>query len=232
MSRNVSIDSLLSCTIKNPQYRPSDFAKIGNFPYSNQIKPNNINLALFTYGSLKHLLYLNDGTLKPVSQGEFNSRIQHLINVFEIVGLGSGLADFDHYIWKVAREYDSKILQNIEHGLKNWETLDKTIDPTAWTMAKEIVPKAKVPSQSQPGKNSNNSNNGQQQKMCTTWNSFRQEGCHYESNNPGQSCVFLHFCSHCKSKGFNRKHKLWQCSDAAKAANVPPVSVAVPVTSV
>ena len=98
-------------------------------------------------------------------------------------------------------------------------------------MAKEIVLKSQP--NSQPSKST--VPNGNQQRMCTTWNSFKQEGCHYEFNNPGSSCVFSHYCSHCKSKGHNRKHKLWQCNDAQRAsvgATAPPVSGAPVVTSV
>ena len=60
VSSRVSLDSLYSATIKCAQYRAIDFCKLGNFTYSSQIKPNNLNLALFSYGSLKHILALND----------------------------------------------------------------------------------------------------------------------------------------------------------------------------
>ena len=76
---NVSLDSLYSASIKNAQYRASDFSKLGNFPYSPQIKQSNMNLALFSYGSLKHLLALSDGTLPLASKEEFNARLQHVI---------------------------------------------------------------------------------------------------------------------------------------------------------
>ena len=71
-------------------------------PYSNQIKPNHINMALFAYGSFKHLLSLCDGTLPSVSNIESISRLQHLANVFEIVCLGSSPTDHDDLGSKVA----------------------------------------------------------------------------------------------------------------------------------
>ena len=222
-----SLDSLLNATIKCAQYRASDFAKIGNFSYSNQIKQNNLNLSLFSYGSIRHLLALADGTLPPVSKEEYISRLQHLCNVYEITCLGSNLTDFDGYGWKVAREYDNKILRDLEHGFKKWHTLDRAIDPTSWTVAKELIPKTKQASQTSKSSNSNG-----QQKLCTTWNSCRQEGCQWEVNNHGQNCIFLHYCSRCRSKGQNRKHKLWQCTEPEPARTSAPPASSGPPTAV
>ena len=103
-----------------------------------------MNLALFSYGSIEHLLSLSNGTLPPVSKEEYNSRLQHILNVLEIACLGSGIRDFDTHSWRIAREYDSKILEDVEQGYKHWLTLNKCIDPTAWTTARELVPVPKI----------------------------------------------------------------------------------------
>ena len=91
---------------------------------------------MFAYGSIKHLLALSDGTLAPVNKEEFISRLQHLLNTLEIVCLGSSLSDFDSYSWKVAREYNSQIIKDIETGYKTWGNLNRCIDPTNWAYAK------------------------------------------------------------------------------------------------
>ena len=226
VSRVVSLDNLYAATIKNAQYRASDFAKIGNFSYSSQIKPNNINLALFSYGSLRHLLALTGGTLPQISKEEFISRLHHLINVLEITCLSSNMTDYDLYSWKISREYNNKVLRDVEFGLKHWDTLPKTIDSLSWTYAKEVTPKPKMASQPKPNNNSN-----QSQKLCTTWNTFRKEGCSYENSNPGESCIYLHFCSRCRSKGLNRKHKLWQCTEPEPIKTSTPTSSVATVTS-
>ena len=233
-STNVSLESLFSAHIKCPQYKALDFVKLGKFNYTNQVKSQNLNLALFSYGSLKHLLALSDGTLPPVSKSEYISRLYHLINVFEISCLASGLTDFDSYGWRVAREYDSKVLSDIEHGLKTWDNLGKNICPMSWQFAKELVPKS-APKATAPA-NGNKSASGNPLRICTTWNTYRKENiCHYESTNPGESCVFSHICSKCyKSKGVQKRHKAWQCTEPAVsgASAPPPSSTATPVTSV
>ena len=130
-NNSVTLDSLFDVQIKCKQYWAHDFAKIGNFSYSPQIKQNNLNLATFGYGSVKHLLALADGTLPACNPAEYKARLQHILNVFEISCLGSNLADFDGYSWRVGREYNTKIVKDIENGYKTWESLDRNIDPTA-----------------------------------------------------------------------------------------------------
>ena len=149
--------------------------------------------------------------------------------------MGSSLSDFCSNSWSIARDYDYKILRDLERGYKSWLTLDKCIDSTAWAYSKEM----NLPRGQKGGNNSNrnsNSNNGQ--KICTTYNSFRKDGCSWEHNNPGEKCIFLHACSVCRVKG----HKAPQCdknfnkpnsgtSAATPAAQTSAASVSVPATS-
>ena len=207
-----SLDSLFNMHIKCRQYRALDFAKLGNFNYVGQIKPTNLNLALYGFGSIKHFLALADGTLPPVDTAEYISRLQHCLNVFEISCLGSNLTDFDGYGWKVGREYDNKIVRDIEQGFKTWQNLDRSIDPTAWTYAKEVAPPKPKP-QTAPKTDQTSQNKGSGSgKNCTTWNTFKQPGCAYEHNNPGESCIYQHNCSKCRAKNLVKKHKAWQCN--------------------
>ena len=154
-----------------------------------------MNLSLFAYGSIRHLLALSDGTLPPVSKTEFVSRLQHLLNVLDITCLGSTLDDFDLYSWRIARNYDAKIIKDIEMGYKSWSTLERCIDPAAWSYSKELNPK---PQKSTQGPKNATQNPNQSQKMCTTWNTFKKDGCSYEHSNPGESCIYLHACSTCR----------------------------------
>ena len=126
----------------------------------------------------------------------------------------------------IACKYDSKILDDVEQGYKNFVTLDKCIDPTAWNYARELVPIPKIvkPSGTQNQKSQNLTQNSAQntsQKMCTTYNTFKKgEGCSWEYNNPGEVCVYLHSCSSCRQRGFpNRRHKSINCRDDAKLNN-------------
>ena len=96
---------------------------LSNFSHSEEITPENVNLALYTFGSVKHLLALVDGTLSPISHIELKNRLIHLANTLEIVCLSSSLDDFDSPEWQVGREYDRRLISDIEVGLKSWDTL-------------------------------------------------------------------------------------------------------------
>ena len=133
-----NLDFLYNVTIKNPQYRASDFAKISNFSYSKGVTEKNINLALFSYGSIKHLLLLANGTLPAVSRAEFISRLQHTLNVLDIACLGSQISDFDSHAWRTAKDYDFLTIKEIQEGYKTWETLRRSIDSTIWDITHEL----------------------------------------------------------------------------------------------
>ena len=137
------LETLLSATIKNKQFYAIDFAKLAPFSYIPQLNQSNFNLSLFAYGSIKHLLCLSNGTLPAVSKAEFNSRLQHILNVLEIVCLESNLQEFHSYSWSIAKQYDIRILKDIEQSFKSWETLDKSIDSSAWNFAIRMVPPVK-----------------------------------------------------------------------------------------
>ena len=237
-----SLENLLSATIKFKQYFALDFARLAKFPYISQLKHSNMNLALYAYGSVKHLLLLSDGTLPSVSKREFIARLQHILNVLDITCLGSGLGDFTSHSFNVAKEYDLQILNDIQMGKRSWETLSHFIDPTAWAYSRDMIPaQTNKSNQNQAPKNQSSS-----QKMCTTFNTFKNgPGCSYEYNHPGESCVYVHQCSACNKRGFpNRRHKSINCRDEAKltsnsqttqSVTSPSVSSAhpaVPVTSV
>ena len=185
----------------------------------------------FAYGSIKHLLLLTNGTLPAVSRAEFISRLQHILNVLDITCLGSSLSNFTSNSWAVAREYDLKVIKELQEGYKSWETMNRCIDPTIWQIARDLVSASKSNQSQNSNKTQNNSSqNNSSQKICTTWNTFKNEGCHWEFNNPGQTCVYLHHCSTCRQKGFpNRRHKAIHCNSNSQTQAAPSVtSNAVP----
>ena len=118
-SKPVNLDELLSATIKHKQFYALDFAKLSKFPYVSNLNDSNLNLSLFAYGSVRHLLLLSNGTLPAVSKEEFNARLQHLLHVLEITCLESNLQEFTLNSFKVAKEYSNKIFSGIEQGYKS-----------------------------------------------------------------------------------------------------------------
>ena len=211
-SNNSHLSKLYKAAKKYPQYRAVDFAKLSNFPNLDSLNSENINLALFAFGSCKHLLALCDGTLPLNSANELINRIQHLANVFELVCLSSSVSDFQGQSWSIGKNYNSRVLHDLEFGLKSWETLGKAIDSTCWQFARELI--------TQPQQNFEEDFITQPQqdfsakgpRVCTSWNTFKKDGCQFEFLNPGANCKYLHICSKCKTNGPNgTPHKSWQC---------------------
>ena len=215
-----SLSFLQNVSIINPQYRALDFAKLTSYSYSSKIDKDNFNLALFSYGSLKHLLALSDGTLPSVSNVEFLSRLQHLVNVFDIVCLGSDISSFTHSSFTEGLNYDSRVLHDVETGVKEWSTISRSIDSTCWTYAK-LLSKNRFHSDSDNSlsdsdtyTDSDYSGLDTGQRRCSSWNSFRKNGCQYEFLNPGKICKYVHSCSTCEANGvFGMPHKALECED-------------------
>ena len=83
------------------------------------MKQSNLNLALFSYGSIKYLLLLANRTLPAVSRAEFISCLQHTLNVLNIACLGRKISDFDSHAWHTPKDYDFLTIKEIQEGYKS-----------------------------------------------------------------------------------------------------------------
>ena len=213
-----SVDQLYAATVKCKQLRAHEFAATAQFPYKSSLTQNNCNAVVFAYGSFKHLEALMSGLIPNTSQVEILARLRHLKNVFEVACLSSNLATFSEPAWQVAREYDSRIISDIESGAKTWEGLSNGLETDAIYVAKEIVElkKAKKPIKvktDQVDPKVEKSKRDPKANGCTTYNTHRaSEGCYWEHLNKGDQCVFEHFCTWCKvNRNAVEKHKIIQC---------------------
>ena len=217
-----SVDQLYNATTVNKQLRAYEFASTGQFPYKNQLKQDNCNAVTFAYGALKHLEAVKSGLIKNMSETEFLSRLRHLKNVFEIACLSSSLSSFSDPSWQVAREYDARVIADIESGVKTWDKLSQGLETDSIYCAKETVElknKGKKPvKEPKDSKNAGKVEDEKSRKLdprkngCTTFNTHRaSEGCYWEHVNKG-TCIFEHFCSWCKAnRDIKEKHKSLNC---------------------
>ena len=88
--------------------------------------PTNHTTKSSNLGALKHLEACKNGLIGNVSDTEFLAC--HLKNVFEIACLSCSLTSFSDPSWIVAREYDTRVISDIEAGAKSWETLSSGIE--------------------------------------------------------------------------------------------------------
>ena len=107
-----------------------------------------------------------------MSDEEFLARLKHLKNVFEICCLSSNLATFADTPWQVAREYDSRIISDIESGVKSWESLSNGLETDAIYVAKEVV--ALKLNSKKPAKDKDEKSDGKTEKAKKE---FKMTGC-------------------------------------------------------
>ena len=218
---NVStVDQLYAATMRNKQLKAFEFAATGQFSYRTHLKQDNTNAVTFAYGSFKHLEAAKLGLIK-MPDDEFLARLRHLKNVFEVACLSSNLTSFTEYSWQVAREYDTRVISDIESGAKSWATLSNGLETDAIYCASQTVDlktKAKQPKREPKDPNApkdpkKTRGTGDQKRPCTTYNTHKSsEGCYWEHLNKGETCIFEHFCSWCKSnREVKEKHKLFEC---------------------
>ena len=206
-----NVDQLYRATTVNKQLRCYEFAQTGQFSYRSQLKLENCNAVAFAFGAFKHLEACKSGLITDVSILEFLARLRHLKNVFEIACLSSSLSSFSDPAWLVAREYDNRVISDIESGVKSWESLSSGIEPDSIYCAKETVEnRTKASKKTQLNKDFKDR---KPKKVCTTYNTHRSsEGCLWEQQNRGEKCVFDHFCSWCKeNRNVSEKHKVFNC---------------------
>ena len=208
-----SVDLLYKATTVNKQLRAYEFASTGQFSYHSQLKQDNVNAVAFAYGSFKHLEACKTGLIPNVTDLEFLARLRHLRNVFEIACLSSSLNSFSESAWHIAREYDTRVLSDIESGAKSWVTLSNGIEPDSIYCAKETV-ENRIKAKKVTGQNKDTKKDVKKdRKACTTYNTHRSsDGCMWEHQNKGETCVFEHFCSWCKqNRNTVEKHKAFNC---------------------
>ena len=213
---NVStVDQLYAATMRNKQLKAFEFAATGQFSYKHQLKQDNTNAITFAYGSFKHLEAAKLGLIE-MDDIEFLARLRHLKNVYEVACLSSNLNSFTDNAWQVAREYDTRVITDIESGAKTLSTLSKGLETDAIYCANQIVElknKSKKPVKDPKDPKNSKVDKDRKTKACTTYNTHRSsEGCFWEHNNKGESCVFEHYCSWCKAnRDIKEKHKVFDC---------------------
>ena len=211
---STTVDQLYAATMRNKQLKAFEFAATGQFSYSRQLRQDNLNAVTFAFGSFKHLEAAMEGLIS-MSKTEFLARLRHLKNTFEIACLSSNLNNFTDQSWLVAREYDTRVIADIESGAKTWASLSRGLETDAIYCANRIVEnREKSKKKEKPKAEKNNGEKSESKsKPCTTFNSHRNsDGCLWEQNNQGKTCVFRHFCSWCKeNRNVEENHKLFNC---------------------
>ena len=75
-----------------------------------------------------------------MSEEEQNCRIQHLLNVLETAAIHSSPTEFQSHGWTVARDYDYRVMADMDRGIINWINLGPSIHAGNYTQAVSANP--------------------------------------------------------------------------------------------
>ena len=181
-----------------------DFAKKCPVKWSKQATMATINLPLYAWGAVAELEASLSGRSEAMQEGVLLGKLRHLQNILEVCCLSCSSTDFVGYSWTLARDYASKVDNEVEQKLASWQGMQAGVRTATLVSAQMEHPRpvgVKDPKKLE------------KKDVCTTYNRCKTEGkCEYEVSHPGKSCQRKHECSYCKEKKKQSfKHQAWNC---------------------
>ena len=131
--------------------------------------------------------------------------MRHFLDMMETTALHSSMSDFQCEGWEIAREFDSRVMADIDQGEVTWPTVaTSSLVTRSYNQAVHCI-------QQRPRKGTGG---GDGRRICPTYNTFTSTAgatCEYEAANPGRKCKLQHICSSCAAMGNSYSHKEQEC---------------------
>jgi hypothetical protein len=212
--RVAGIVSLLEGGTTRKQPKIMDFVKKCPARWSKQATMNNINLPLYAWGSVAELESSLSGRAEAMSEGVLLGKVRHLQNILEVCCLSSSSTDFTGYGWTLARDYATKVENEVEQNLIQWKDMQVGVR-TATLVSSQMEHPRPPPPPREPKKAGTGTGTGEKKDVCSTYNKCKTEGkCEYEVAHPGKTCQRKHECSFCREKKKQSwKHQSWNCQN-------------------
>ena len=142
------------------------------------------------------------------------AKIRHLKNIFEVCCLNSSSTDFSSYGWLIARDYATKVEDEVEQKFVAWQDMVPGVRTQTLVLSQMENPRL-PPRQVQVKKVGDilDPKTAGRKERCPTFNTCSTEmKCDYEVANSSRTCLKKHECSWCRTnlqQGF--KHQVWKC---------------------
>ena len=187
-----------------------DFARKCPVRWSKQATMANISLPLYAWGAVAELEASLSGRAEAMQGGVLLGKLRNLQNILEVCCLSSSSTDFTGYGWTLARDYASKVDNDVEQQLVSWQNMQAGVRTATLVSAQMEHPRPVQPKETKKL---------EKKDICTTYNKCKTEGkCDYEVSHPGKSCQRRHECSYCKEKKKQSfKHQVWNCQSKLAA---------------
>ena len=193
----------------------ADWAKHCKLPYASKCKSTEVNMNLYCYGFMAHLVAARQGKV-IMTEEEYTARIFHFMNVMETAALHSQASDFQSHGWMVARDNDDKVIADIDRGFTDWASLGQSNHSGNFAMAVAANPRPALPGKLAAGRSRKDDEKTQ---VCNSYNKTTDEGCIFELRNPGKTCGYQHICSFCfKNEKKEFEHKEIVCRKKENAS--------------
>ena len=154
------------------------------------------------------------GRSQAMSDSVVLGKLRHLKHTLEICCQNSNATDFTGYSWILARDYASKVSDEVDQQLIAWQDLDTGVRTATLVSAQMEHPRP--PPKYEPRVPLKQADRYAEKKdTCTSYNKCTTEGkCDYEVTHPDKSCQKKHECSWCKiHKKQSWRHQAWKCKN-------------------
>ena len=200
--------SLLEGGTTKKQPRVLEYAKTCPTKWSKQATQNNINLPLYAWGAVAEIEASLSGRSEVMNDGVMLGKLRHLKNTLEVCCLNSTASEFTAYAWTLARDYATKVDNEVELRLATWQDMPAGVRTSTLVSAQMEHPRP--PPKFDPKKPT-----GVVEKKdnCTTYNNCTTDGkCDYEVAHPDKTCLRKHECSWCREhKKQSWRHQARRC---------------------
>ena len=196
------------------QSRVVDLAKSCPVKWAKTTNSSSINLPLYIWGAIAELESSLSGRSNPMPDGELLGKMRHLKNIVEVCCLNSTSTDFSSYGWAIAKDYASKVEDEVAQNVVDWCEMHHGVRTSSLVSAQMDCPRQSF------NKSSKTKETEKEKIICTTYNKCTTKGkCDYEVAHPDKSCQRKHECGWCRSnlnQGY--KHQTWDCNKKKEAS--------------
>ena len=174
---------------------------------------SNINLPLYAWGVIEEIESALSGRSQAIPADVVLGKLRHLKNSLEVCCQNSTPQDFTGYGWSLAKDYATKLNDEIEQGRATWQ--DMPLEVKTSTLMSVSMENPRPATKHEPRKTKSED----KKDVCTTYNKCTVENkCDYEVANPGKSCLRKHECSWCRTnKNQSWRHQASKCRNKGAA---------------
>ena len=219
MSRNERVAGIVSllegggATKKIPKV--IEFAKKCPTKWSKSATISNVNLPLYAWGVLEEVEAAMSGRSPALQNSVVLGKLRHLKNTLEVCCQNSTSQEFSGYGWDLAKDYSTKVNDEIDQGRESWQNLKLEVK-TSTLMSASMENPRPLP-KFDPLKKTTSLRVTEKKDICPTYNKCREENkCDYEVANPTKTCFRKHECTWCRAhKNQSWSHQASKCRNKA-----------------